>query len=70
MKGIQVSLTGNERSRLIDAVINYTMSMSEGEETNALITEELNDGLGSAMFKLTKGLMGNQAYRHYNDKKQ
>ncbi len=68
MKGIQVSLTGNERDKLLDAVACYISTMSEGVETYKLIEEELNNGLGSAMHKLYKGLNGEQSYEHYKKK--
>lgn len=66
MNGIQISLTGKERERLIDAVTYYIDIMSEGIETVESLDIELNDGLGKAMFKLYKGLNGEINYIDYN----
>lgn len=66
MNGIQISLTGKERERLIDAVTYYIDIMSEGTETVEILDIELNDGLGKAMFKLYKGLNGEIDYIDYN----
>ena len=68
MKGIQVSFTGDERDKLLDAVVCYISTMSDGVETYKLIEEELNNGLGSAMHKLYKGLNGERNYEQYKKK--
>ncbi len=68
MKGIQISLTGKERERLIDAVTYYLDIMSDGYDTSQTTQNELNDGLGKAMFKLYKGYQGEEIYKVYNKK--
>lgn len=70
MNGIQISLTGKERERLIDAVACYIDIMSEGFDTSESLNIELNNGLGKAMFKLYKGLNGEQHYIDYTQKRQ
>lgn len=65
MNGIQISLTAKEREQLINAVTYYVDIMSEGFETSAFINEEMNNGLGRAMFKLYKGLQGEKLYENY-----
>lgn len=69
MNGIQISLTGQERERLIDAVNCYIDIMVEGIETSKSLDIELNNGLGKAMFKLYKGLNGEQQYIDYTQKR-
>lgn len=69
MNGIQISLTGKERERLIDAVNCYIDIMTEGIETSKSLDIELNNGLGKAMFKLYKGLNGERQYIDYTQKK-
>lgn len=69
MTGIQISLTGKERERLIDAVNYYIDMMSNGYDTSTLIDEELNNGLGRVMFKLYKGLNGAATYKKYGKNK-
>lgn len=69
MNGIQISLTGKERERLIDAVNCYIDIMTEGIDTSKSLDIELNNGLGKAMFKLYKGLNGERQYIDYTQKK-
>ena len=69
MNGIQISLTGKERERLIDAVNYYIDIMTEGIETSEKLDIELNNGLGKAMFKLYKGLNGAELYIDYTQKR-
>lgn len=69
MNGIQISLTGKERERLIDAVNCYIDLMTEGIETSKSLDIELNNGLGKAMFKLYKGLNGERQYIDYTQKR-
>lgn len=70
MNGIQISLTGQERERLIDAVNYYIDIMAEGIETSENLDIELNNGLGKAMFKLYKGLNGEMNYIDYTQKRE
>ena len=39
--------------------------MSTGEETFKIVEQTLNDGLGSALYKLYKGLNGTRLYENY-----
>lgn len=66
MKGIQIALTGEERNAIIKAVNCYMGMMQDGEGGNEIIEQELNDGLGSGLFKLYKGFIGAQAYKKYD----
>lgn len=70
MKEIQISLTGKEREAIISAVTCYMDMMQSGDEGNEIIEQELNDGLGSGLFKLYKGLIGEQAYKRYSKNKK
>lgn len=70
MKGIQISLTGEERTAIITAVTCYMEMMQDGDDGKELIEEELNNGLGSGLFKLYKGLIGANAYKTYAKKKR
>lgn len=70
MNGIQISLTGKERERLINAVTYYIDMMADGEDTVGIVDMELNNGLGKAMYKLYKGLNGSSSYEIYNKNKR
>lgn len=69
MNSISIYLTGKERERLIDAVSCYIDTMSNGLETSETLDMELNDGLGKVMFKLYKGLQGEDVYKSYEKDK-
>lgn len=71
MKGIQVSLTAKERECLLDAVSYYIDMMGDGDEKSvSIINKALNDGLGSALYKLYKGLRGEGYYKKYEKSKK
>lgn len=60
---MNIYLTDKEREQLIAAVGNYLDMMSTTEED--LISDVLEDGLGSALYKLYKGRYGQKLYKKY-----
>lgn len=70
--GLQVYLSEKELSAVLDSATEWSEIMSSGDSTSlALVEERMDDGLGSALYKLYKGKNGQQAYKQYakmNDK--
>ncbi len=69
MDSIQIYLTSKERDVLLD-VLNDYLDLSSGWsiEANEQLTDKMNNGLGKVMFKLYKGLNGEDCYKEYNNK--
>lgn len=67
MKGIQISLTSKERKLLLDALNEYIdLSEEFSFEASEQFDKRLDEGLGKVMFKLYRGLIGEQLYEKYN----
>ena len=67
MKGVQISLTGQEREILLNVLQDYIELCSNWSfERSEQLDEEMNNGLGRVMFKLHKGLIGEKTYDKYN----
>lgn len=66
MKAIQISLTGEERQCLIDALNEFIEIYDEGMLTSIELDGMMDNGLGKVMFKLYKGLNGESLYEKYN----
>ena len=60
-----VSLTDVEVERLLDACHQYIEIMEQGEDTHDYTLYELENGLGSAMRKISKGRNGEHVYSKY-----
>ena len=60
-----VSLTDIEVGRLLDACHAYIELMSNGEDTHDYTLYELENGLGSALRKISKGRNGEFIYGKY-----
>lgn len=54
MAGKTIYFTEKERILVLQAVRCYIETMVSGEETNSIVTKELEDGLEKAMEKLRK----------------
>ena len=66
MSGINIYLTEKEQKALRDSASEWCDIMSSGNaESCACVEERLNDGLGSALRKLYKGLNGERIYKEY-----
>ena len=57
-----VSLTDIEVQRVLDACHAYIELMSNGEDTHDYTIYEIENGLGSALRKISKGRNGEQVY--------
>lgn len=65
-----VSLTDKEISALISTCSEWSSIMGEGEETFELVEERMNDGLGSALRKLTVNRKSNELYSKYKTERR
>lgn len=63
---MQVYLTEKERDALVACANEWCSMMSDGdEESSREADERLDDGLGSALYKLYNGRVGQRAYEHW-----
>lgn len=63
---MQVYLTEKEVLALIGVTTSWCSIMSDGdEECAASVDEQLDNGLGSALYKLYKGRHGRRIYADY-----
>ena len=63
---MQVYLSNIEVMALIDSASEWCSIMSDGDEESAVIVDErLDNGLGSALYKLYKGRIGQRNYVEY-----
>lgn len=66
MSGQNIYLTEKEQQALRDSCSEWCEIMSYGDEESLNNVEErLNNGLGSALRKLYKGLNGERIYKDY-----
>lgn len=66
MAGRNVYLTEKEMSALRQSSSEWCDIMSGGDEESCdCVEEQLNNGLGSALKKLYKGLNGERVYKNY-----
>ena len=65
MAGINIYLTEKERNIIVDYVTEYMSVLGEGEDTCEYIEKDLKNGLGSALYKLYKGRIGQRNYEEY-----
>lgn len=66
--GKQIYFSNKEIQALRDAASEWCSIMGEGEETFECVGEALENGLGSALYKLYKGCVGARAYEEYANK--
>lgn len=70
MNGKTIKFTGQEREELIRAVEALLETFADCDESErTFIDESLDNGLGSAMRKLTRGLEAERLYKEYKFKK-
>lgn len=63
---MQVYLTEKERETLVDCASEWCSMMCDGDEESAqAVDERLDNGLGSALYKLYKGRHGQKVYESY-----
>lgn len=68
---MQVYLTEKEVLALIDSATEWYSIMGDGDEASHEQAEErMNNGLGSALYKLYKGRNGQRIYEEYARKKK
>lgn len=65
MAGRSFHLTAKELKAVIDSCGEWVDMMSEGDSTIDLAEKRLNNGLGSALRKLSVGTNGENIYRNY-----
>lgn len=65
---MQIYLTNKEISALLSLYSSWESTMVDGEQTVNTIEERLNDGLGSALYKLSKGRACQGFYEEYKNK--
>lgn len=63
--GRSIYFTAKEMAALRAAASEWCEIMADGEETVDGVQEKLDNGLGSALKKLYKGLNGERAYKDY-----
>lgn len=63
--GKQIYLTNKEIEALNDVASEWGQIMGSGEETAELVDEKMQDGLGSALYKLNKGGYAERIYSKY-----
>jgi hypothetical protein len=64
--GRNIYLTDNEQAALRNSASEWCEIMGDGDAESANCVEErLNNGLGSALKKLYKGLNGERVYKDY-----
>ncbi|MBQ8166886.1 MAG: hypothetical protein IJZ96_07605 [Lachnospiraceae bacterium] len=63
--GKTIYLTDKEIKAVRDCCGEWCEIMSTGVETFKTVEQTLNDGLGSALYKLYKGLNGARLYENY-----
>lgn len=66
--GRSIYLSDNEIKALKDVATEWCSIMGDGSETSHLVDESLNNGLGSALYKLYKGCNGERIYKEYIEK--
>ena len=67
---MQVYLTEKELFALIDSSTEWCDIMASGNEQSVeLVNERLEQGLGSALYKLYKGRVGQKNYKEYSGTK-
>ena len=67
---LQVYLTDKELLALVHSAEEWCSIMRDGDEESCNATQEkLDNGLGSALYKLYKGRNGQRAYKEYAKKK-
>lgn len=62
---MQLYLSEKEAMALRDVATEWCSIMGDGEETFECVDEKLNNGLGSALYKLYKGRKGQRVYEKY-----
>lgn len=68
---IQIYLTDKEISALIDASSEWCEIIGSGNEDSCkCVDERLENGLGSALYKLYKGKNGQRLYAEYAKKRK
>lgn len=63
--GINIYFTDKEILQLINYVSESVSTLGEAEDTRQQAEEDLNDSLGSAMYKLYKGTICEKIYEKY-----
>ena len=67
---MQVYLTNSEVEALLETASEWCSIMCDGDEESAEASKErLDEGLGSALYKLYKGRNGQRFYEDYAKKK-
>lgn len=64
-----ISFTDKEEELLRDVLNEYCDIMCDTEATSKTLDEQMEDGLGSVMYKLYKGRRGQTLYEKYARKK-
>lgn len=63
---MQVYLSKKEVAALIDTSSEWCEIMGSGDENcRKCVTERMEEGLGSALYKLSKGLLGQRTYKKW-----
>ena len=64
--GKGIYLKEKELSALRETASEWCSMMEDGDENSSkCVNDRLNEGLGSALYKLYKGLNGEKIYKHY-----
>lgn len=65
MAGVNIYLTEKEQTMLIEYVTNGVSILGEAEGTWEQVQEDMENGLGKALYKLYKGRVGARHYKKY-----
>lgn len=65
---MNVYLTTNEQQILMSVVSEWMQIMADGEDTIDLVDKYMQDGLGKALYKLSKGTVAQKLYKEYSNK--
>jgi hypothetical protein len=64
-----VYLTDSEIKAILSTCSEWSSIMGDGEDTFELVEERMNDGLGSALRKISKGTNSEKLYNKYKTKR-